>query len=437
MWRAREHGATISKANRGRGLLPTPSRGAYRSPVKGKEGHDPLALRQLRNVKGACLEAIVQFERWGEVQVPLASKLCRRLKELGIWQDDVPDLSGESLQHAHAVVAELVTALQKKIQNERIERWRSSIQADPSLKKSFAYVTNKRLTSLSSVRKPDGSIPTSEREFFDTLMQFWGPIFSPKDQMSAPDLSALVDYKYSEWWAADGNIGDVTHTMLADAAASMKLSSSPGPGGWRVAEVRALPQQAWVEMMFLIHIYEKEGFPEAMQEVWISLIPKSQLEEHPAPGDLRPIAVASSLYRVYSRAKARALSNTVESFLHPSQWGARPQRSLHQAVASVATRLEQAPITHKHWHGFSLDFQKCFDSMPSSAIASVLMIAGVDTFNAELVQRIVQSMKRRWRMPGRTLSPLLDVTRGIPQGCSLSVLVANVFIASLSRSSTS
>ena len=182
-----------------------------------------------------------------------------------------------------------------------------------------------------------------------------------------------------------------------------------------------------------MRLLEHEHFPVALQEVWISLIPKGTAQGLPAPGDLRPTAVTSALYRVYSKAKAAALGPTVEAFLHPCQWGARSQRTLQQAVASIAVPFDHARAGGPQWSGFSLDFSKCFDVLPSAAIASVLEIGGVDSWNAELVQRIVRSMRRRWRLPGRNLSEVLRVTRGIPQGCCMSVLVANCFMALLTK----
>ena len=200
-------------------------------------------------------------------------------------------------------------------------------------------------------------------------------------------------------------------TAILHAVSQMRTSTATGPANWRLLELRSLPKQAWIEFSFLVHLFEHEHFPVALQEVWISLIPKGTALGLPAPGDLRPIAVTSTLYRVYSKAKAAALGPRVEAFLHSCQ--CHPLLFLAPNGADLA------------WISAS--------ASTSAAIASVLEIGGVDSWNADLVQRIVRSIRRRWRLPGRNLSEVLRVSRGIPQGCCISVLVANCFLALLTK----
>ena len=317
------------------------------------------------------------------------------------------------------------------MEDARRTRWRHAIMEDKSLKKPFAYVTNKRLLSVASIKNADGSTPINELEMEEALGDFWNPIFNPTRPVDEKLLNDQVLAKYWKWGRCERVAPDISYQALQSAVLSMRSSSSPGPGGWRVCELKSLPTQCWIELSFLVHLFEHETFPRALQEVWISLIPKGEGGQSASPGDLRPIAVAGSVYRAYSRAKACALSPVIEDFLHPCQHGARPGRCLHHGVAAIATALESSKAGSSQWHGFSLDFSKCFDMLPSSVIATVLALAGVDAWNAALVQRIVTSMQRRWRLPGRNLSQVLRVGRGIPQGCSMSVLVANLFISLL------
>ena len=215
----------------------------------------------------------------------------------------------------------------------------------------------------------------------------------------------------------------------------MKASGAAGPGGWRVPELKSLPSQAWVEFQWLTHLYETSGFPEALRELYVTLIPKSDQTSCPEPHDVRPIAVASSVYRAYSRAKSQTLREAVNSYLSPCQHGAREGHSLQQAVSSVLARVEEAKCHHQshnhQWHGFSLDISKCFDTLPSCAIEEILTLTGIDQTVAARIQQMVTGMRRRWRLPGRCLSRHIEVQRGLPQGCSLSVLVANLYMSLL------
>ena len=179
--------------------------------------------------------------------------------------------------------------------------------------------------------------------------------------------------------------------------------------------------------MYLIHLYEVSTFSSALKEMYITLIPKKDGDCCPGAHQVRPISVTSAVYR----AKTETMSRILDGFLHPCQYGARAGRSLHHAVAKVTSRLEQGKRGTRHWSGVSIDICKCFDTLPTGASATILRMGGVDDTTAIRTQKVVASMRRRWRLPGSTLSALLPSDRGLPQGCSLSVMVANAYIALL------
>ena len=307
------------------------------------------------------------------------------------------------------------------------------------MKKAFAFVGAKKFVAMTGIKTPSGEKPTSLTKITDALLDYWKGIFNHEPETYLPNLISNIAARYGRFAAKEPyhRIRDVTAQDLISAISHMKASGAAGPGGWRVPELKSLPAQAWVEFQWLTHLYETSRFPDALRELYVTLIPKSDQTSCPEPHDVRPIAVASSVYRAYSRAKSQTLREAVNDYLSPCQHGAREGHSLQQAVSRVLARIEEAKCRQSHnhqWHGFSLDISKCFDTLPSCAIEEILAMTGIDQTVAARIQQMVTGMRRRWRLPGRCLSRHIDVQRGLPQGCSLSVLVANLYMSLIGAS---
>ena len=348
--------------------------------------------------------------------------------------DPAHEYHPEQMEEIEAFLTEHISQEKHRIEQDRIRQWKAAIAAEGHLKKAYKYVVSKKFATIAHIKDSQGSIPTNEGEFVRTLHDFWDTVFSPPGQRSPADTDALIMSRYQRWSQDQLPTEDVSWQMLEESIKHMSPAAAPGPGGWRVTELKGLPKQAWVEMMDMVHLFEREGFPQAWKQLWITLIPKKAHDSMPSAGELRPIAVASAAYRVYSRAKAMTLRPILEEFLDESQWGARPGRSLYQAVSAVASKLEvERDNKQAAWFGISVDFKKCFDSMPYTSIGCILTLAGVDHTVACRIQEMVSQMTRRWRLPGRNLSDEFKVGRGIPQGCSLSVQVANAYMALLAK----
>ena len=59
--------------------------------------------------------------------------------------------------------------------------------------------------------------------------------------------------------------------------------------------------------------------------------------------------------------------------------------------------------------GLSLDLANWFDSIPTRAVTTLLHLAGIHIGTAQIIENMVSGMRRRWRLPGRTLSSYPEV----------------------------
>ena len=297
---------------------------------------------------------------------------------------------------------------------------------------AFAHDTEKSPKQVAQglvqrVQRPPRFLPT-DGAMTQVLNAFWEKIYSCDACHPPEQMATLLKTKYlgtpmpSQW------IPDVLAADLASAVKDMRSAASAGPGGWTIAQLKTLPIWAWHDFSSMLHLYERHGLPGPLKEIWVALLPKGDELVSPRADDVRPIAVSSSLYRLYSKAKAATMMSTIEQYLHAQQWGGRPQRSVMQGVAQVVTRVEAARLSGQPCVGLSIDIKKFFDCIPTAAVSLLLEHAGVDVGTAQIVQNLVCGMQRRWRLPGRTLSPYIQISRGVAQGCTSSVMLANILV---------
>ena len=412
-------GVQPTRVHRGRGVLPDPESGEFHVPARYCGQSWPLRVRQLMRLRSQCHEAQVQSARYQA-----------RLVQYGLV-DDTFQLTPQNLDETHLRVHHALQHAQADVRTTRWSRWKGSL-IEKGFKKAYSFVAAKHFASTQGVKSADGETALTAAQATATLQGYWRDIYNHEPETDCGVLCANVEARYHKYAQPQQRmVPDVSDRDIADAVAHLKLSGAPGPGGWRPADLKALPHQAWVELMHLAHLYEVDHFPAAMREMYVTLISKLEEGETPGPQDLRPIAVGSSVYRVYSRARAAKIAPVVEDFMHKSQFGARAGKSLHQPIAMIATRIDEGLRGKRHWHGLSLDIMKCFDTLPVCAVAQLLQMAGADQTTAERTQATIASLRKRWRLPARTLSDYIQQDRGLPQGCSLSVLMANLYIALL------
>ena len=431
--RAQRQGASLTAASRGRGTLPRRTNGLFRVPAFGQPCHETVKLRQFRKTLNLCREARFQYDRYGWIEAGLWKHLVRKLQQCRMCQVDAePSLDLRSLLEFEDRLGVQIAEQQATLKADRRQRWVTSLSTS-GMKRAFAFVTSKATSTLQGFTNSAGNVAYTENEMTQTLNEFWEKVHSTEDCLDSEVINSLLDGPYNDFVVPTEWVPDVTGADLAAAVAAMRSSASPGPGGWRIGEMKTLPAMAWEEYSHMLHLYERDGMPTPLKEIWVSLLPKSEEKAFPCAHDVRPISVGAAMYRLYSRAKAATLQPLLEKNLHPSQWGGRPKRGVMQAVAEVVTKIEYAKAQRKDLMGLSIDIQKFFDAVPTGSVATLLMLIGADEGTSLIVQRVMMGMRRRWKLPNRTLTDYIKIQRGVAQGCSLSLTIANVLIAAFLR----
>ena len=208
-----------------------------------------------------------------------------------------------------------------RIQQERIARWRAQVATVGKVgsKKSHAYIKGKHLAALHHVQKPDGSVAVMPDEMHEAIRMAWQQIDSPTTTLG-PEQSDITFDKYKHCFVDTAWPDEpISSRDLLQALARAKVDTSPGKRAWTVSDIRSLPAMAKIELTQLYRLWDQVGPPLALNEVYVSLIPKTSDSMDPLA--LRPIAVEPLLIRLWTTIKTRQWATSITQAIPCAQSG--------------------------------------------------------------------------------------------------------------------
>lgn len=154
----------------------------------------------------------------------------------------------------------------------------------------------------------------------------------------------------------------------------------------------------------------------------------------PSPSDWRPIALGSTIAKLFCSCLARRFSAWYENFsiLFPAQKGFLPFDGCFENNFAVNKRLQDATATGKDICFLSLDLSNAFGSVSHNAIIEALRSAGAGDCFSNLVLSLYSgsSTSLIWE---NGLSDPVAIHAGVKQGCPLSGLLFNLAVDPLLR----
>ena len=124
-------------------------------------------------------------------------------------------------------------------------------------------------------------------------------------------------------------------------------SSVNNPLDWQHSRYLNNGVRVWPGRLVLSRVYPRmwdlTGPPAALNEVYITMIPKSSTD--PDPLLLRPTAVEPIMIRLWTGIKVRAWAQSIAEAIPWSQHGGVPGCSAYQLVMELAVDIEQAKHT--------------------------------------------------------------------------------------------
>eukprot|EP00660_Eupelagonema_oceanica_P014178 gene14178-biopygen34257 len=136
---------------------------------------------------------------------------------------------------------------------------------------------------------------------------------------------------------------NLTGAELRETLARMSARQAGGMEGWRVRELKALPEALLDALAEVLNVVEHEGrWPAALERALITLIPKGEGGE---PECMRPISVMSAVYRLWAATRMRDIRVWQEEWAALSQHGYRPLHGTEDVYWALQLRLEEALLS--------------------------------------------------------------------------------------------
>ena len=210
----------------------------------------------------------------------------------------------------------------------------------------------------------------------------------------------------------------MTGSHLRAAVQQTSLRSACGADGWRRFELLALPLPFWDCLASVLNGMASSGdWHPCLCTVVTSLIPKQREADLMSdPGNLRPISVASLVYRAWGRVIAKRIHALLEVSLPSCAHGFRKGESAQSTLAWVFLRCQNSVLSQRPLHVLSYDIRKCFDSLPWDAVRDSLIECGVHRATANALHSHWHALRRIWKLQGRYHNATFNARNGLFQG---------------------
>ncbi|KAJ9444071.1 putative RNA-directed DNA polymerase from transposon X-element, partial [Diplonema papillatum] len=277
----------------------------------------------------------------------------------------------------------------------------------------------------------EGERTTANAEEMDAVLQdAWDPVFRAYKDGPEPPYPPFAG-RYQRY--IDGHpqeVGEITGTELRALLTKKGVKGACGIDGWRMAELKALPDLYLESLATLLNLVERTGiWPQAMRTALVSMIPKG---DDGQPLNMRPITVTSCVYRLWACRRLKDVAVWQESWVEEGQHGFRPGHRGEDPLFTMTLEIERALLSGEPLCGLSLDFSKCFDRVPREIALRLMQDLGLHSRILKPLKSIYDTLVRRFKLP-LGVGKEFQVTNGILQGCPISVILINALLSVLMK----
>eukprot|EP01064_Diplonema_japonicum_P022674 TRINITY_DN326_c1_g1_i7.p1 TRINITY_DN326_c1_g1~~TRINITY_DN326_c1_g1_i7.p1 ORF type:complete len:1215 (+),score=217.14 TRINITY_DN326_c1_g1_i7:1591-5235(+) len=365
--------------------------------------------------------------------------VCEGVRKLDWNLETERDLLKGDLDEALIEVQRLDEALAQRVRElDKRARMRREAKYEERLNTHFreerrrmtAFVRNSQTAGAQAVANSEGAMTADLREMDGMMHEEWDRIFCLYEEGGEPKYQDFKERYGAYIEKNEMALLPLTGSDLREVLMKKTKKTSPGVDGWRMAELRAMPQvllDAWAKMFNVIEVSGR--WPEALLTALVTLVPKGGEK---TPLNHRPITVTSAVYRLWACARLQNIIPWQEGWIHPTQHGFRPKRGTDSLLMELSTQLEEALLHQIPLNGLALDFVKCFDRIPQEVAFGLMEDLGMHGRILRPLRGMYARMKRRFRFPigvGREFR----VTNGILQGCPISVIMVNAMVSVMVR----
>ena len=314
-----------------------------------------------------------------------------------IWHcTEIPSLP--SLRELTAALRDCASQETRSRTAERHQAWSEAFHADWAMDRqgTYAYVRGENKAPSPLIQRQDGTYSGNIQEMDSLLQADWLPIFRMYSARPLPSMDIFAQ-RYSQYFPAQSTFIDsvLDAEALREILKKMKVHSAHGVDGWRVQELRNLPDVLLNRLCDLFRLVEETGrWPSAMTTALVIMIDKGGGLK---AGDLRPITVTSIVYRLWAVFRVRQVLSWQESWASDGIFGFRRDSGTEDAFWQTALEVEMTLLNNDTLFGFSIDFSKAFDRVPTHIVFELGKRAGLPSGISRALEGMYAQLQRRFR----------------------------------------
>ena len=282
----------------------------------------------------------------------------------------------------------------------------------------------------------NNSVITDWRIIENSLKNYWEKIFSSNRinnefHVNAPWFkTTLIDKWRNTFQNKIDLMDEITILELKNVINSLSRGKAPGPDG--------LYSESWIFscdniLKYLANIYnlclKNANIPEEWKVSKIRLIHKGGKE---TPENFRPIALLSSVYKIFTALINRRVNNIIQNYnlIPEHQSGFYKGRSTASRIWVLISIINHQKLINENLHLLYLDIKKAYDSVEPDYLVETLSIMGFPIDFVNLIKNIYSNSIASIITNSGTTDPFV-ISKGVKQGCPLSPTLFIIFIEPL------
>lgn len=318
----------------------------------------------------------------------------------------------------------------------RISAWKCKIQDSSAgnLKFIFHHLRNKtRDEPTNMVLDPQGNIIFHPQTAIATINSRWDDIFSANVLHEDPVRMLEVVWPYLDHGIQTFDLPPLTGKDIFSTIQSRNPMAAAGLDGWRTADVQCLPLSCCEAIA---------SFVRDLEDAYDSDIPsvlacaKQIILHKPGPAsplNKRLITVLPPLFLAYSGTRFRQLQEWQNTVFPENLCGAIKNRFMSQISVGLRLEIDEAKCSGEHLVGIKLDQSKCFDRIVPAFAAALFLAFGMPKGVVNMFLKLYHGLTKHLSFRGWTEKTPTTAANGVAQGCSLSLLAINAYMAVWSK----
>ena len=386
-------------------ITTTPSKTTKATPSK--------RYRAIRRLRGMLVRLETNFQQ------ALWDKLCACIREQG--GEEPSDLIS-----ANNSLSRLTSAMYTSLQEQALKAWRERVQTwNPMAKSLYKYLRNETPTKCTALVTAQGDLTYVPTHMEACLEEFWAGLETWPDVNALENAIEAVEDVYALFMPCFPYAAGISPDIIMAQLRRMKKTAA-GPDGWTRQELRALPIQAWHDLLCILW-----NRPQAVAQSVLALFKRVPLRKDPlAPpvaSNFRPIDVFSLVFRLLTSCQVAVLRPWLHRVLHHSQYAS--DKGAWIAVAQMNVFAEAVLHGSKEVWAFTADFSKLYNTMSCEVAERAARLFGLELSSAPWLVEPLKHVKGCWRMPANAVVPFRQHERGLPQGVATSVILSELCVA--------